>query len=311
MKNCGHTYNCGCKDSYLTTPPPCPTPVDCPDPQPCSEVFDAQCVLYTGTDILCDTDVVVTQNTSVAQAIEDIVTYFCAAGANLFLLNPLQCPEDPLGTIAQAGTPVNQAIEDVVAYFCNAIANIPTPNLWLNITADTGTTTADTPTDTLNIVGGNDITTSIVGDTVTIDYTGSGGLLPWQIVTASLVGGPYETTLIPNSRIIYQVGGGATYAEFTLPDNQPIGTEIEVLFRGQQNFYIKPTPSPSNTFVQVWRASGYLSAASSSSQRLEWSTASAGTYNTHFKLLSVSNSGGVLIWVVIEQSWNDQLISVV
>jgi hypothetical protein len=120
---CNHnTLNCGCKDTYLTTPPPCPTPADCPDPQPCSEVFDAQCITYTGTDILCDQDVIVAQNDSVATALDSIVQYFCTAGANLFLENPLQCTGDPVGTIAAAGTSVNQAIEDVVDYFCGEVA---------------------------------------------------------------------------------------------------------------------------------------------------------------------------------------------
>jgi plastocyanin len=48
-------------------------------------------------------------------------------------------------------------------------------NLWYTIVADTGTTQADTTTDTLDIVGGTDISTSITNDTLTINYTGSGG----------------------------------------------------------------------------------------------------------------------------------------
>lgn len=76
-KNC-NLVKCGCADSYLTTPPPCPTPEDCPDVQPCSEVFDSQCVVYTGDDIVCDPDTVVAQNTTVHDALNDIVDYFCA-----------------------------------------------------------------------------------------------------------------------------------------------------------------------------------------------------------------------------------------
>jgi plastocyanin len=48
-------------------------------------------------------------------------------------------------------------------------------NLWYTIVADSGTTQANTTTDTLDIVGGTDISTSIVNDTLTINYTGSGG----------------------------------------------------------------------------------------------------------------------------------------
>jgi len=58
--NCGCSkISCGCGDTFLTSPAPCPTPVDCPAAQPCSEVFDAQCISYTGLDIECGDDVVV------------------------------------------------------------------------------------------------------------------------------------------------------------------------------------------------------------------------------------------------------------
>lgn len=69
--------NCGCKDSFLTTPPPCPTPEGCATPNPCSEVFDSRCILYTGDPIVCDNDTVVAQNTNVHDALADIVEYFC------------------------------------------------------------------------------------------------------------------------------------------------------------------------------------------------------------------------------------------
>jgi hypothetical protein len=75
---CNHTnINCGCKDSFLTTPAPCPTPVGCPDPQPCSEVFDAQCIVYTGDPIICNEDTVVATNDTVADALNQVVDYFC------------------------------------------------------------------------------------------------------------------------------------------------------------------------------------------------------------------------------------------
>jgi hypothetical protein len=75
---CTHTnINCGCKDSFLTTPAPCPTPEGCPDPQPCSEVFDAQCIVYTGDPIICDQDTVVATNDTVADALNQVVDYFC------------------------------------------------------------------------------------------------------------------------------------------------------------------------------------------------------------------------------------------
>jgi len=78
-QNCGcNKISCGCKDTYLTTPPPCPTPVDCPEAQPCSEVFPAECIIYTGPNILCNQDIVVTTNDSVSDALVSIVDKFCA-----------------------------------------------------------------------------------------------------------------------------------------------------------------------------------------------------------------------------------------
>jgi hypothetical protein len=77
-KKCGHLTKCGC-ESYLTTPPPCPTPEGCPDPQPCSEVFDAQCIIYTGPDIICGDDVVVPSNTPISEAFQLLINYACIA----------------------------------------------------------------------------------------------------------------------------------------------------------------------------------------------------------------------------------------
>jgi hypothetical protein len=68
--------NCGCEDA-LTTPAPCPTPAGCPNPEPCSEVFDSQCIIYTGADIECGDDTIVTRDTNVATALNEITTYFC------------------------------------------------------------------------------------------------------------------------------------------------------------------------------------------------------------------------------------------
>lgn len=68
---------CGCQDDFLTTPPPCPTSTGCSDPEPCSEISYAQCNIYTGPDILCNGDTVVPTNTSMAEALQLIVAYFC------------------------------------------------------------------------------------------------------------------------------------------------------------------------------------------------------------------------------------------
>jgi hypothetical protein len=77
-QNCGCQKTlCGCEDTPLTTPAPC-NPIGCPDPYPCSEVINAECVIYTGDDILCSQDVVVSQDTNIADALNQVVDYFCA-----------------------------------------------------------------------------------------------------------------------------------------------------------------------------------------------------------------------------------------
>lgn len=68
---------CGCQDSFLTSPAPCPTPTGCPDPEPCSEVFDAQCVIYTGAPIICGETTIIATNTNMADALNALVEYLC------------------------------------------------------------------------------------------------------------------------------------------------------------------------------------------------------------------------------------------
>lgn len=46
-------------------------------------------------------------------------------------------------------------------------------NLWATVTGNSGSTTANSTTDTLNIVGSGSISTSVSGDTLTISYSGS------------------------------------------------------------------------------------------------------------------------------------------
>jgi hypothetical protein len=76
-KKCGHLAPCGCSDVALTTAAPC-NPIDCPDPIVCSEVLNAQCVIYTGPDIMCGEVVLVPSNTSMSNALQLIVNFACA-----------------------------------------------------------------------------------------------------------------------------------------------------------------------------------------------------------------------------------------
>ena len=52
-------------------------------------------------------------------------------------------------------------------------SGIASINLFATVAGDTGNTTANTQTDTLTIAGGTNITTSVAGDTLTVDFSGT------------------------------------------------------------------------------------------------------------------------------------------
>ena len=106
---------CGCEDSYLTTPPPCPTAIGCPFEE-CAEIQYAQCIMYTGGDILCGEDLVVPTDTNMEAAITNIVDYFC-----LPPIPEILCGE---AVVVTEDSSINVALEDIVDYFCDEIANI-------------------------------------------------------------------------------------------------------------------------------------------------------------------------------------------
>jgi len=116
--NCKHNYSscnnkcnkCGCKDSFLTSPPPCPTPAGCPDPIPCQEVLSSDCIIYNGPDILCNADIVVYNDATLTESLEDIIEYFC-----LPPIPEITCNGD---IVVGYDSSINEALEDIVSYFC-------------------------------------------------------------------------------------------------------------------------------------------------------------------------------------------------
>lgn len=66
---------CGCGPAI---PEPCITPPPaCLDPQPCTEIINAECVMYTGPAITCNSSPVIPANSSIAEALDAIVEYLC------------------------------------------------------------------------------------------------------------------------------------------------------------------------------------------------------------------------------------------
>jgi hypothetical protein len=145
---------CGCEDNFLTTPPPCPTAIGCPFNE-CAEIQYTQCIMYTGSDILCFDDTVVPTDTNMAAAINNIVDFLCFKTT---VANDLLCNEDVIveadtaitvalantisyfcaqttitadldcgeTTVVAEGTTVVDAIEDIINYFCTTVTNFPT-----------------------------------------------------------------------------------------------------------------------------------------------------------------------------------------
>jgi hypothetical protein len=123
--NCSNNYSscnnkctkCGCKDSFLTSPPPCPTPAGCPDPIPCQEVLSSDCIIYNGPDILCNNDIVVYSDDTFTEILENIIEYFC-----LPPIPEILCGQD---IVVTEDSSINEALEDIVSYICD---NLTTAN---------------------------------------------------------------------------------------------------------------------------------------------------------------------------------------
>ena len=68
MANHTCNQNCGCTNTYTVT---------APCPPACPEVFNAQCIVYTGTDILCNSTTVISRYDYLDTIITKLVNYIC------------------------------------------------------------------------------------------------------------------------------------------------------------------------------------------------------------------------------------------
>jgi len=73
---------CGCEDPIPLAP--CPTSVGCPTPSKCNETFNAECVVYTGENLVCDDNIIVATNDTIDTAIRSIIETTCAASMSKF-----------------------------------------------------------------------------------------------------------------------------------------------------------------------------------------------------------------------------------
>ena len=65
--NCGKP--CGCTDTYVVAPPCPPT---------CPETYNAQCVVYTGTDILCNDQTIISRYDYLDAIVAKLTAFVCA-----------------------------------------------------------------------------------------------------------------------------------------------------------------------------------------------------------------------------------------
>jgi len=92
------------------------------------------------------------------------------------------------GLQAGSGMSIASNLGNTILTLTNTAPNVD-QNIWATIAATTGSTTANSTTDTLTVVGANGITTSIVGDTLTITGSGGGGVGKYITTTPTISGG--------------------------------------------------------------------------------------------------------------------------
>jgi len=91
---------CGCDDTFLPSPAPCPDPDACVEPAQCSEVVDAKCTRYTGDDLICGdaTNIIVAQNAFIDAALTNIVNLICSSTTNKYIKEWISLVTSGLGT---------------------------------------------------------------------------------------------------------------------------------------------------------------------------------------------------------------------
>jgi hypothetical protein len=133
--------NCGCNNTYT---------VSAPCPPACPEVFNSQCIVYTGTDILCGQDTVIKRYDYLDTVITKLVNYICTGLANV----PITVVEsDSEYILVTSSTVGNQTTYVLDLDFAQLAADL---NLTLPV---------------YNVVGSQNITvtTTTVGNTTTFN----------------------------------------------------------------------------------------------------------------------------------------------
>lgn len=212
--NCG-TPNCGCTNSYTVTPP-------CPPS--CPEVFQSQCIVYTGTDIMCNQDTVIKRYDYLDTVITKLVNYICNVEAPVTTVlgsTYIDVVPNTVGNVTTytvyADVPALQAYFDLIIAQTVASSVLAGPGIDVAVNPVTNTVTViheDTSTVASPLVSDNSGNTFIQDIAFTFDTFG-------HVTGASVVPG----TVIPPDdfgKATVNPDTGFTWG----PDNDPTNIQI-------------------------------------------------------------------------------------
>lgn len=154
--------------------------------------------------------------------------------ADTLVLNPLASnPSSPADGYLYYNTSTDKFVGRVNGTWLNfqTIA-VGSDNKWTTFNAETGSTTTDSTTDTLTVVGGTGISTSISGDTLTINNTSNPQTVTFNVVDDSSTAGT-----ISNGEDLKIAGGtGITTAmsgdTLTITNSNPTPTSWTIVDDG-------------------------------------------------------------------------------
>ena len=180
---------CGCTDTYV---------VSAPCPPSCPEVFNASCIVYTGTDILCNQTTVISRYDYLDTIITKLVNYICNVQAPVTVVAGSTYIDVVPNTVGNVTTyTVSVDIPALQAYFDTVFQNdilasiLAGPGILVSPNPFTGTVTishADTSS-VANLNSDNSGNTFIQDVFFTFDTFGhvtGASVVPASIIEASL-----------------------------------------------------------------------------------------------------------------------------
>ena len=180
---------CGCTDTYVVTTP-------CPPS--CPEVFNAQCIVYTGTDIVCNQTTVINRYDYLDTVITKLVNYICNVQAPVTVVagsTYIDVVQNTVGNITTYTVSVD--IPTLQAYFDTIIAQTISSSIFagaginVNVNPITNAVTishADTSTvaDISSDNSGNTFIQDVFFTFDTFGHVTGASVVPASIIEASL-----------------------------------------------------------------------------------------------------------------------------